>query len=172
MRSERFLIYRIYDENGVFYVGRTTQTLKARMRQHMTITKETGELPHIDPSVVRRIEFAKCESEADMCLYEVYYINLLKPYMNADAKAQDRLTVTLPELKWHPYLFCTELQEWERIYRSSQMEQELRRQKSAQLDALITDYEQKLSKGLITEEEFFALVNQSSQIYASQIGGK
>ena len=166
----RFIVYRISDANGVFYVGRTMQTLKARMRQHMTNTKGLSDLPHINPADVKKIEFAMCNTEADMIVYETYYINKHHPKLNVDAKAEDVLTISLPELNWKPYMFHTELQEWRMIYESSQMDQTICRQKAEHLDNLLAEYERKFADGLLTNDEYLALVNQSVQIYANQIG--
>ena len=39
-----------------------------------------------------------------MNLYEIYFINLYKPPLNIDDKAQDNLTIQLPELKWEEFI--------------------------------------------------------------------
>lgn len=164
MKSGTFIVYRISDANGVFYVGRTTQTIKARMRQHMT---SSSDVPHIDPSSVKKIEFALCKSEADMYLYEVYYINLYRPQLNEDAKAMDCLTVCLPELNWIPYMFITELKKWEVMYAESMTEITNAAQKKSLLDRTIDDYCRKYESGIITLEERDALIKQAVSI----IGG-
>ena len=38
-----------------------------------------------------------------MFLYEIYYINTLKPALNVDDKADDKLSVTLPELEFKDF---------------------------------------------------------------------
>lgn len=40
-----------------------------------------------------------------MNLYEIYYINLLKPALNCDDKVKDELTVKLPEVEWKEAYF-------------------------------------------------------------------
>ena len=167
MKNKVFLVYRIYDNNGVFYVGRTSQTLKARMRQHMAVSNVAGDIPHINPNSVKKIEYAICASEADMCLYEVYYINLFHPSLNVDAKAEDCLTVTLPELKWLGYQFYREIEEWKVLYADAELGIKSTRQKMNHLDSLISEYDRKLNDGLITREEYFALVSQCKQIYGA-----
>lgn len=52
---------------------------------------------------VSKIEIAECTSTADMYLYEVYYINQLKPTLNLDDKSDDDLSVNLPELMFSEY---------------------------------------------------------------------
>lgn len=165
MKQQTFLIYRIYNANGIFYVGRTSQPLKTRMRQHMAYANNGCEIPHIDPKDVKRIEFAICASEADMYLYEIYYINKFHPQMNIDTKASDFLTVQLPELKWHGYQFYRELKEWEMLYANYEMDEKINSQKMTHLERLIAEYDKKYTAGLITREEHLALIEQSKQIY-------
>lgn len=57
----------------------------------------------VDINLVNKIEIAECRTEADMYLYEIYYINLLKPSLNCDDKAHDILTISLPELEFVEY---------------------------------------------------------------------
>ena len=57
----------------------------------------------IEIAIVTKIEICTLKTEADMYLYEVYYINLLKPPINRDDKAFDELSILLPELDWQEY---------------------------------------------------------------------
>ena len=52
----------------------------------------------IDMLQVSHIEVAECKTEADMFLYEIYYINRYKPMLNRDDKSKEDLTINLPEL--------------------------------------------------------------------------
>ena len=58
----------------------------------------------IDIHNVTKIEYTMLSTEADMNLYEIYYINLWKPPLNVDDKAKDNLTITLPELEWKKFV--------------------------------------------------------------------
>ena len=58
-------------------------------------------------SNVSKIEYAEFLSEADMNLYEIYYINLLKPPLNCDDKAKDELTVSLPDVDWNEMCYVS-----------------------------------------------------------------
>lgn len=49
---------------------------------------------------ITKIEYATFKTQADMYLYEIYFINLWHPPLNKDDKAKDELTVTLPEVEW------------------------------------------------------------------------
>ena len=92
------LLYRVWYGDVLMYVGRTHQPLPRRLHGHFF-----GKPMHrkLDASLVSRVEFAECGSEADMYLYEIYYICKLKPPANCDDRACDALSVELPELSWH-----------------------------------------------------------------------
>lgn len=112
MKEKRFVLYKIFYSGAagdfVAYLGRTKQPINARLRGHFY------KLPMhklIDIFSVSRIELAECKSEADMFLYEIYYINKFKPALNRDDKAGDDLTLSLPELEFKPYE-CKLLEKW------------------------------------------------------------
>lgn len=94
-----YLLYKIFykcpEGEFVAYLGRTKQRINARLRGHFR------QLPMhklIDIFSVSRIEIAECRTEADMFLYEIYYINKYKPALNKDDKSKEELTIELPEL--------------------------------------------------------------------------
>jgi hypothetical protein len=68
---------------------------------------------NVDINGVTLVEYAECRSVADMYLYEIYYINKLKPPINSDDRARDELTVTLPELEWKPHK-CHLMSKWKK----------------------------------------------------------
>lgn len=95
--NKNILLYRIYYNDEIVYVGRTTQKLIDRLRNHIfkhCLTK------HLDINLITKIEYTTCKTIADQYLYEIYYINKFKPKINVDDKAPDELTIKLPELKW------------------------------------------------------------------------
>ena len=104
------LIYKIYDEKQLLYIGRTKQKLQDRLRGHF-FHKPLHKKIAIDE--VKRIEFAECQTVADMYLYEIYYINKLHPILNVDDQAQDELTIILPELLFVEYQ-CLLLLKWQK----------------------------------------------------------
>lgn len=53
---------------------------------------------------VTKIEYTELQTEADMNLYEIYFINLWKPPLNVDDKAKDDLTISLPDLQWAEFI--------------------------------------------------------------------
>lgn len=42
--------------------------------------------------------------EADMNLYEIYYINRWKPHLNVDDKARDNLSISLTDKEWIEFI--------------------------------------------------------------------
>lgn len=100
MRVQGFLIYRIWYGDCLVYVGRTKQPLQSRIRGHL-FNKPMHRTVNIEQ--VTKIEYAELGSEADMNLYEIYYILRLHPPLNVDDKARDDLSVTLPELEWKEF---------------------------------------------------------------------
>lgn len=125
MNNTYHYLYKIYYGNGVedilVYLGRTNQKLKDRLRCHF-FKKPIVRV--LDLKQVSKIEYAEFKTEADMFLYEIYYINKYKPPLNVDDVAKDDLTVELPEVtfieykdpiidKWRKDLFAKSLQETE-----------------------------------------------------------
>lgn len=94
------LLYRIYYGDHIVYVGRTRQELQTRIRGHMFAKRMHK---NISIHSVSKIEYAECKTQADMYLYEIYYICKLKPDINRDDKPRDNLTLELPELEWKEF---------------------------------------------------------------------
>ena len=88
-----FYLYRFLNSRGtVIYVGKTNN-LEQRLRQH-------NHLPQSCYKSIKRIEYAEFENESDQIVYEVFYINSLKPRYNKDAKGKDVLTISLEDVEW------------------------------------------------------------------------
>lgn len=101
-----FYLYRFYYKNLIVYIGRTKQKLQNRIRGHL-FTKPMHRA--IDVSQVSKIEYCVLPTQADMFLYEIYFINKYKPILNVDDKANDNLTVTLEEPEWFEFNINTKL---------------------------------------------------------------
>lgn len=97
--EKNFIIYRIfYTGDMLAYVGKTMQDLTKRMYQHYF--KDTD----LDYRATKRIQFAYCNSMADMNVYEMYYINKLHPFENRDGISKDTLSIRLDkELEFQDY---------------------------------------------------------------------
>lgn len=106
-KIQGFMLYRIYYDNTLIYLGRTKRSLQNRIHGHL-FKKPMHR--SISINLVTKIEYAEFKTEADMNLYEIYFINLWKPPLNIDDKCKDALTISLPKVKW--ILFKTPL--WEK----------------------------------------------------------
>lgn len=112
-----FILYRIWYGECLAYLGRTKQPLQTRIRGHMFARPMHRA---INIHNVTKIEYSQLQTEADMNLYEIYFINLWKPPLNVDDKARDELTIALPGLEWsefHP----TNWDEWKQRLKSEDM---------------------------------------------------
>lgn len=90
-------LYRFIDENNqIIYVGKTVQNLRDRFRGHYHLPEECYEQ-------TVKIEYATLYTEADLGIYEIYYINKLKPVYNTDFLWDGELSIVLPELEWVLY---------------------------------------------------------------------
>ena len=93
----KHIVYRIYYGDQIVYVGRTNQPLQTRIRGHL-FAKPMHRILNID--LISKVEFHEFDSEADMNLYEIYYILLLHPVFNVDDKTKDYPTVQLPAVEF------------------------------------------------------------------------
>lgn len=97
MKVQGFILYRIFYGDTLVYVGRTKQPLQDRIRGHL-FAKPMHRTIAI--SQVTKIEYASFETEADMNLYEIYFILKWHPPLNVDDKTRDYPTVELPDVEW------------------------------------------------------------------------
>ncbi len=112
-----YILYRIWYGDCMAYLGRTKQPLQARIRGHM-FSRPMHRV--IDIHNVTKIEYTELKTEADMNLYEVYFINLWKPPLNVDDKARDELTIVLPELSWNEFV-PSKWDEWKKQLQSGDL---------------------------------------------------
>lgn len=90
--TKGYFIYRFRDSEGnILYVGKTTN-LNLRILTHFN----NGHLPSECYERTSFIEYAICETENDMSIYELYYISKNKPVYNVLDK--NETTIKLPEL--------------------------------------------------------------------------
>ena len=102
MNCNSYILYRIFYDGNLVYVGRTTQELKDRLRLHFFSKPMVRKLNILSTS---HIDYTVLPSEANMFLYEIYYINLWHPCMNVDDNARDCFTadIILPELTFYAF---------------------------------------------------------------------
>lgn len=155
-KTKPFLLYKIWYGDECVYIGRTKQPLQRRLHGHFFSA------PHhktLDPRAVTKIEYATLKSCADMYLYEIYYINLLKPALNRDDKAQDALTIRLQELTWAEF-DCQHMERWRRELDENEMAMAEKKQR---MDTLFQEAQRmrKLrAEGKASDEEYFAVREQ------------
>lgn len=82
------------------YLGRTNQPISNRLRGHFFAKPMHKK---IDIKQVTKIEVSELKTEADMFIYEIYYINRLKPILNCDDKSRSEVTIKLPELEFKEF---------------------------------------------------------------------
>lgn len=108
MKVQGFLVYRVWYGDTLVYVGRTKQPLQDRIRGHL-FQKPMHRTIAIEQ--VTKIEYAEFQTEADMNLYEIYFILKWHPRLNVDDKTRDFPTVDLPPVEWRE--FSTKL--WDQV---------------------------------------------------------
>lgn len=160
-RKAQHTVYRIYYDSQIVYIGRTNQPLRARIHGHV-MAKPMHRT--IDIRQITKIEYHSFDSEADMNLYEIYYILLYKPPLNVDDKTKDALTVSLPEVEFLEYDIGSDLfKKWkDTVAEKDAKGADLRTQKRKaheELSILRSAYHQ----GRITKEQFEVEVENKKQ---------
>ena len=89
-----YYVYKFIGKNNeTLYVGQTID-MDRRMMEHKGRIWD-DEKDHI--------EYAKCNNQTDMCIYEMYYINKLKAIYNESLVYDEEPTFELPELTFKIY---------------------------------------------------------------------
>ncbi|ARO21352.1 excinuclease ABC subunit C (plasmid) [Bacillus tropicus] len=89
-----FYVYRFLDvENQIIYVGKTNN-IKNRMRQHFG---KNGHLPEECYEQVSVVECIELDSESDMSVLELYFINKWKPVYNSSKKYSSIMSIEIDE---------------------------------------------------------------------------
>ena len=97
-RTVNYIVYKIYYNDELVYIGRTKQSLTNRLRMHFF---GNPLVPKLDLFQTNKIEYALLDKESDQFVYEVYLINLFHPRLNIHDMANDDLTIYLPELQFY-----------------------------------------------------------------------
>ena len=153
-----FILYKIWYGDCLVYLGRTKQPLQNRIRGHL-FKKPMHRTIFIDQ--VTKIEYAEFQSEADMNVYEVYFINLYKPPLNCDDKTKDDLHIQLPEVEWKT--FTTHLwDKWKSDLQKSDDVYKLKQQEKSALLELRRVMRRKAATGEISENDYFNFLEQNN----------
>lgn len=148
-----FILYRIYYSDTLVYLGRTKQPLQDRIRGHL-FKKPMHRSIYIEQ--VSKIEYSEFKTEADMNVYEVYFINLWKPPLNIDDKTRDPLTVFLPDVEWK--LFETPLwDKWKSEIEKSDDKYYMRQQEQSAKIEVLKLMRKKYHNGEISESEYYII---------------
>lgn len=152
MKVQGFLLYRIWYGDVLAYVGRTKQPLQNRIRGHL-FSKPMHRTISIEQ--VTKIEYAAFRTEADMNLYEIYFILKWHPPLNVDDKTKDYPTVELPAVNWTE--FKTPLWEkWKKELSSRNTEREKMIRRFRMIPEEMRVLRSSYRIGEIEEEEFWA----------------
>lgn len=156
-KKKSFILYRIYYGDSIVYLGRTKQPLQDRIRGHVY---KHPLYRSIFIEQVTKIEYAEFQTEADMNLYEIYFINLWKPPLNIDDKTKDELTLKLPEVEWK--LFTTPLWEkWKEHIKDLDDKYHMRKQEEAAKQEYLRDLRARFHRGEISEEEYYRITENT-----------
>lgn len=148
--TKTHILYKIYYGDTLVYLGRTNQPLQTRLRGHF-FKKPMHRT--IDINQVTRIEYTEFPTEADMFLYEVYYINKLKPPLNVDDRALDNLTVSLPEKTFEEF-DCQLMDKWKCELEAQASEWQNLKDEYYSIPEKISILRMQYKSGEISEEEY------------------
>lgn len=148
----KHIVYRIYYGDQIVYVGRTNQPLQTRIRGHL-FAKPMHRILSID--LISKVEFHEFDSEADMNLYEIYYILLLHPVFNVDDKTKDYPTVRLPEVEFTTATF-KKWEEWKELIHKKEADGETKSIRRRELIENLHIIRSLWHTDEISEEEYYA----------------
>ena len=164
-KIQGFILYRIWYGDSLVYLGRTKQPLQSRIHGHL-FKKPMHR--SIAINLVTKIEYAEFPTEADMNLYEIYFINLWKPPLNIDDKCKDELTVHLPDVEWST--FTTPLwDKWIKEISLIDREYQMKKQEKAAKFEMDRIMRGKWHSGEITEEEYYKYLDGEEDDNTSNI---
>lgn len=105
--------------------------------------------------LISKVEFHEFNSEADMNLYEIYYILLLHPVFNVDDKTKDYPTVRLPEVEFTTATF-KKWEEWKELIHQKEADGETKSIRRRELMENLRIIRSLWHTGEISEEEYYA----------------
>lgn len=154
-----YTLYKIYYDTELIYLGRTTMKLQDRLRGHFF---KKPMMREIDINQVTKIEYAEFETEADMFVYEIFLINKLRPPLNKDDKANDDLTIELPEVEFKPY-FCVLLKKWKHQIYLKDIEDKNKREEKNRLAEIFRE-QKKIKRATLPYEEYQDWLNHQETV--------
>lgn len=171
METKKPILYKIYYGDSLVYLGRTKQPLQNRLRGHF-FKKPMHRV--IDINLVSKIEYAEFKTVADMYLYEIYYINRLKPSLNVDDLAHDEVTVTLPEVQFIKYE-CKLFERWKEEINKNTSEWDQLHKEYCEIPLELSLLRKRKRNKDLSEEEYwkqYEILRQREQKLYKQLYGK
>jgi len=106
------IIYSSPSGEYTVYIGRSNKDLTRRLRHHFVSSHKFQKKMELCEKT--RVEIAEFETVADMYVAEIVYINIEKPPLNVDDKAQDELTlqIDLSAVRWADWGKAHLLEKW------------------------------------------------------------
>lgn len=149
---KKHIVYRVFYGDQIVYVGRTNQPLTSRIRGHL-LAKPMHRKFAID--LISKIDYAEFETEADMNLYEIFYILIYHPPLNVDDKTRDFPTVHLPDVVFHEANF-PRWDAWREEIHSQDSQRKLRSQRIREIEQSIHILRSSRRMSEIDEDEYYA----------------
>lgn len=149
--NKNFLVYRVYYGDTIVYVGRTKQKIQDRIHGHL-FAKPMHRVFNID--CISKVEYHEFQTEADMNLYEIYYILTLHPSLNVDDKTRDFPTVKLPEVEFTEARF-SRWDAWKNQIHHSDETETWRRRRKDEIRVAISALRFKHACGEISDDEYW-----------------
>ena len=151
----KIILYKIYEDDTLVYIGRTHQPLQDRLRGHF-FNKPMHRAINIFRTT--KIEFAELPTIADLYLYEIYYINKLKPPFNGNDKTHDELTVELPPLEFKEFE-CKLMDKWKEKIKANNEALEVKKKTETEFLMRKSEMRRKRANGEITEDEYYKFID-------------
>lgn len=148
---KKHIVYRIYYGDQIVYVGRTNQPLQNRIRGHL-FAKPMHRVLSIDQ--ISKVDFAEFNAEADMNLYEIYYILLIHPPLNVDDKTKDFPTIRLPEVKFKTAEFKN-WNKWKTQLKELEETENRARKRKREIPELLHILRSNYHMGEMTEDKYY-----------------
>ncbi|MBR5225606.1 MAG: GIY-YIG nuclease family protein, partial [Clostridia bacterium] len=143
-----YYVYRFIDAEGnIIYVGKSKQDLLSRFKGHQHLPDECYRQ-------TLKIEYIECQTEADMSIKEIYYIN---KYRNTKAFWNIQDIATIPASvefsdTWHMYMgelpkfFCNSINYIEGY--SEKVEKEIRLTRNGEVDRRVCNKKEGVSSAV------------------------
>jgi len=160
---EQHTIYKIFYGDELVYLGKTSKPLEQKLYGHFSSNRI---MRRLDAKSVTKIECAKVKTQADLFLYETYYLNKWKPKLNSEEKAKDKLTIELPDVSFQEFEYsrlCQRVEKESDSLTQRQLYLDLERQKQSKRKEIYSD------SSLTADEKSRAFGQWVFEVYAAEL---